>query len=563
MQKWKILAVLTLAAGCSKQQEAPQATPPDAPVVAPAAMNVDLLKSAPTDVLANEVLNYEPIAGHHFEVKAPQRCGEFKPSELTARGVTCQVTAPGSHKIALNICDDAKTYCKPVRYELTATAPAGYVADGSHPKVLQPPKHEHRAVDGFLVNQPDEAVASAKKDGKLLFIHFYGIWCPPCNMLEEYVYPEKAFLDATAGMVRVMIDADSDLSWDWKAHFKIGGYPTVVIATADLQEIDRLVGSKPTAAVVKWAQQADAHRATPIETLLAAHQEPAGADAAARKRIGEYYAARREWDDAAKWLDGHADPAAAKLSIEVRQHIAKREGDDVAALALTQQLVKQFPSDISFSSWTEELLEKKAPGAEDLVQPAFANLERWKTSPDLGDTGYGPADVWWMQADLHLATGDKVAASAAYLKAAQINEELAKSSNLTVARGANMERAYALHKAGENEAAKALYTELATTYAAEFSFNYNFAHVLNELEERDQAYEYVKKAEAHAYGDNWLRAVTLRAKIEHAMGNADAAQATIDGALAQAVVPRSTDVRTHGYLKRLRSLRDKVTQPTN
>lgn len=559
MKRAIITLVLISAAGCEKRE--PTATPPSGSEAAkPLTMNADLLATpAPAGLLANELVEFEPASGHHFELKAPQSCGEFEPTDKTARKITCQLGAPGVHKITLNVCDDAKQYCKPVRFEVTATAPHGWVADGEAKTVRQPPKHQHPGVKGFIVNQPDEAQAQAKKDGKPLFVHFFGIWCPPCNMLEEYVYTTPEFLEATDGMVRVMLDADSDLSWDWKAKFKVGGYPTVVIATPELLEIDRLVGSRPAASVVKWVNEAQEHRDTPIEGLLNVHKSPAAAPDDVRKRIGEYHAARREWTDAAKWLADHPEPQARITWINAERELARADGDEVKALQLTQQLVREFPDHIKFSSWVKELLEKKSPGAGELVEPAYTNLESWKKSDGLDDTGYSVAGVWWMQADLHAAAGNEEAAKAAYREAAALYGELAKSSSLEVARGANMDRAYALHKAGENVAAKALYEELAAAYAKEFSFNYNYAHVLNELGEPDLAYEYVKKAEEHSYGDNWLRAVHLRAKIEHALGKTDEARKTIDAALGEAIVPRSTDVRTHRYLKRLRDLRAELS----
>lgn len=555
----KLLLILILAAaGCTK--DAPKANPAktnNTTAKAPA-MNVDLLRVAPPTALANEVLRYEAVEGHHFEVKAPQECGGAQPLTKTARRVECQFTAPGAQKVALNICDDGKEYCKPVRYEIEVTAPKGYVADGEKTKILQPPKNAHEPVTGFVVNTPSAAQELARKEDKLLFIHFFGIWCPPCNILEEEVYPQPEFLEATTGMVRVMLDADSDISWAWKAHFKVGGYPTVIIANADLEEIDRLVGSRPTAAVVKWAAQAEANKAAPITKLLGDHHDPAGAEPDARKRIGMYYVARRDWDRAVLWLSDHPDADAKREAVQAKIEIAKVGNDESEVTKLTQQLTREYPGHVRFSSWVETLLGKKAPGAEKLVEPALKSLEQWRSSEELAGTGYSVADLWWKEGDLRKASGDDEGAKNAYRESASHYEVQAKSSNLEVARGANMERAYALHKAGDNEEARALYEELAAAYPREFSFNYNFAYVLNELEDREVAYEYVKKAEMHSYGDNWLRAVYLKAKIEKGLGKADAAAKTIDDALAEAVVPRSTDVRTHGYLRRLRTLRSEL-----
>ena len=37
------------------------------------------------------------------------------------------------------------------------------------------------------------AFVSAKKTGKPLLISFFGIWCPPCNELDETVFESLTF----------------------------------------------------------------------------------------------------------------------------------------------------------------------------------------------------------------------------------------------------------------------------------------------------------------------------------------------------------------------------------
>ena len=549
-----LLTAGLLANACSKDapttQDDPRVDPKDR------SMNIDLLADAPKQAEVGVAIKYEAISGHHFELAAPQQCGDAEPTQKAASAVTCQFAAPGKQQVRLNICLDDKSACKPVRYSVEVS---GDAVDAPAQELKYPPKTEHPPVQGFIMNDPAAAQAQAKAGNKLLFVHFYGIWCPPCNALEEHVYAEDSFQQATKDMVRLMLDADSDVSWAWKDHFKVGGYPTVVIANADLDEIDRIVGSRPVASVNKWAKDSAALAAQPIAKVLADNPDPAAADAAVRLRLGKHFAERKEWDAATKWLDGLDGDEGKKELMLAKRAIAKDADQADEVKRLTRELARSFPDALEHSWWVEEMLdggdlEKSDP----LVQTTFANLKRWRSAPELADTGYSVADLWWNEADIRKQLAEHDAARDAYLKAAAEFEQQAKTSNLSVARGANLERAYALYKAGENEEAKKLYDTLVAEYPKEFTFHYNYASVLNKLEDFDKAHVFALKAEESSYGDNWLRAVHLRARIEEAQGRKDDALATIDGALAKAVVPELENVRTHRYIKNLENLRAEI-----
>ncbi len=513
-----------------------------------------LLANQPSEAFVYEQLTFKPIAGHHFELKAPQDCGGYEFESKSPMVMRCQLGAPGEHKIRLSICDDAKAYCKPVEFSVNAKAGKGFVEKDVPRKVVHPPK-EKEPVEGFIMNKPDEAVAGAKSKDSLLFIHFYGIWCPPCNQLEENVYSQDAFKDATKDMVRLMMDADSDVSWDMKSKFKVGGYPTVIIANADLEEIDRVVGYREPGAMQAFITDAKTNKDVPVS--MVAQDAPDKTSFGMRRRVGKWHYERGEYEVAEQWLQG-MDGEARKYLLMSQERQAQKLSDSEAQLKAVKALAKEFPNEIEFAGWVEEIVQADEEAGKALAPAAFKNIETWMTSAELPHTGYSKADLAWYKASLHDALGDKDAAKAAYLESAAFSEEAAKSSNLSTARGANMDRAYALYKAGENEQAKKLYQELVAAYPEEFSFNYNYASILNKLEEYEESYKFVQVAQQHAYGDNALRAAHLRAKVELKLEKPDDAKKTIDEALANATVPKSTAVRTHRYIANLRTLRSEI-----
>ena len=78
------------------------------------------------------------------------------------------------------------------------------------------------------------------------------------------------------------------------------------------------------------------------------------------------------------------------------------------------------------------------------------------------------------------------------------------------------------------------------------------------LKEYGAAYRSAKKAEKVSYGDNWLRTVGLLAEIKIAQQKKQQAKKILDQALKEVVLPRSTQVRTHRYLAKLRKLYDQL-----
>lgn len=503
-----------------------------------------LLQSRPGSALINEIIELKPVAGHHFNVKAPQKCGAGAALELSPRKFRCQLTELGAAKITASICDDQVTFCRSETFAVQVAAPNGYrvLPQGSAAQVSQSPGKGKLPIGDFIMNDPARALAQAKKKNELLFIDFYAIWCEPCNMLDEFVFKRKEFVSASQGMVKLALDADSDLSWGWKSHFKVGGYPTVIIANSSLREIGRIVGDRPLIGMLHWMAEQEKVKGEPIEFSKS------------KKRIGLWHYEREEYDEAVAALEGLGDREAREHVLLARRDKAKKEDDAKTMAAMLKQLAERFSDDVEYGQWISDFFPLDRAYALAHVSAVRKSLESWRNSPNLADTMENSGTLYVTEAEILEAAGDKGQAQASYLNAARYFAAAAEQSDLRVSRGAGLLEAYSLRKAGKIEEAKALYERLLKAYGEEFTFNYYYASTLLELKEYDKAYGYAKKAEANSYGDNWLRSVGLKAKIERALGKNNEARSTLETALASAVLPRSTDVRTHNYLAKLRQL---------
>jgi len=515
---------------------------------AAAAAEPALVLSRPSKAVLNERIELKPVAGHHFNVEAPQKCGKRRADVVTPRVFRCRLASSGALEVVASVCDDAKTFCRQERFTI---AVAGTKRASERAKAAAKP---HPFAPGFLVNEPGKAVTLAGRAHEPIFVHFYGIWCPPCNMLEEGVYPSEAFRKASDGFVLLALDADAELSWDWKARFKIGGYPTLLVLDERGQEVSRAVGYRSPESLAAFLREAKALLDEPVEAaaLALAKAEPAQ-EGARRLRIARWRYERSEFAEAI--LAAGEAPEARLEALLARKALAKRDDDAPAMLAALKALTAEKKSSIEFADWVADLVDRDKPAAEALRAEALASINRWAADPRLSEQGYVPGDMRATEASLLEALGDESAAKAAWSAAADAYGADAGASKLKVARGANLERAYCLGKAGRLAEARALYESLVGAYPAEFTFHYGYARLLLDLKEYPSALISARAAGKTGYGDNWLRAVSLEAKTLKAMGLKEEAAKSIDAALSEAAAPKSAAVRTHRYLADLRKLR--------
>ena len=111
----------------------------------------------------------------------------------------------------------------------------------------------------------DKALAAAKKANKPLLVDFFGIWCPPCNELDELVFSHPAFLEAVKRFVFVKLDADASTSWKAKDRYKVGGYPTVLFLKPNGDEVERIVGFRPLRDFLQTMERARQRKALTLE----------------------------------------------------------------------------------------------------------------------------------------------------------------------------------------------------------------------------------------------------------------------------------------------------------
>ena len=94
---------------------------------------------------------------------------------------------------------------------------------------------------GAAVPEPvATALATAKTEGKLVFLDFYAEWCLACKVLEENPLLDSAVASTLEKLVSLTVD--TDLYTPASLHYNIVGMPTLLVLDSDGTEIYRSVG---------------------------------------------------------------------------------------------------------------------------------------------------------------------------------------------------------------------------------------------------------------------------------------------------------------------------------
>jgi len=91
----------------------------------------------------------------------------------------------------------------------------------------------------------NEALESAKKQGKPLLIDFYAEWCIPCLELEHQVWKSSVIMnELSQKWVSLKIDCTKNNLQCQEAtqKYKVIGWPSVIFLDEHQNEVDRLVG---------------------------------------------------------------------------------------------------------------------------------------------------------------------------------------------------------------------------------------------------------------------------------------------------------------------------------
>ena len=114
----------------------------------------------------------------------------------------------------------------------------------------------------------DKAFAIATTQNKPVLLYWGAVWCPPCNQLKATLFNRQDFAEQSRSFVAVRLDGDAPGAQKLGTKFKVVGYPTLILFSADRRELTRLPGEVDAAQVMQLLQLGMA-AGRPIAQVLA------------------------------------------------------------------------------------------------------------------------------------------------------------------------------------------------------------------------------------------------------------------------------------------------------
>jgi thiol-disulfide isomerase/thioredoxin len=513
-----------------------------------------LAGAAPETAKLNEVVSFKPAGDWHFNLKAPQDCGSGPAFDVKENSLKCQFSSGGEQAVLLNICDkDGKT-C--VTEEFTVKVQGRPAAK----RAVPPEAASGPGLEGFLLNAPAAALAQAKKEKKLLFIDFFGKWCPPCRLMEDTVLGQPEFLEVSSGMVRVGIDIDLPLAREWLARFKVRSYPTYLVADTELREIGRS-GSQDFIPFLTWLKK---QRSWGDSPLAAAKAAAASLDEAGRLRVAEAYLSEEKWGEAAALLSGIPSRYAAYLAAyaAVKKQAAAGEKD---LAPLYRGLIERFDGRDgqdamgAVPDWIAELHKLDPEGAKPYLDDLEGLAARLEASKEAAAEGVSGPSIPLSLAYALQKAGLGERAREYFIKTAAAYGSLAeKAGGPERAKGLRMMQCRYLGPAEKYGEMAAIYAGLTEKFPSEYAFHRSYAAVLLKLGKHQEALDEAVLAAGLSYGDIRLQILRLKAEIELARKDKAAAVRTLREALAEADLPGDRTLGTHGAYRGLKDYLAKV-----
>lgn len=540
---------------------------------------------SPEDIkLESGALHFIVPQGLHFNKEAPNK------AEVLIKGVWLRADKVEPHgtgltaswsqtidpcrgvKAELFICDDKNTFCLP--RNLTFKCQKGKFISSptiSDDHLIKPKFVPNEKQDAhFILNDTDQALSLSKETHRPLLIEFFGIWCPPCNELDETVYNTSEFVKASDQFILLKLDADSAASWKLKSKYNITGYPTVVFATDLGDEISRVIGYRNKIEFVAAMNEALKNKDNGIEAkkIKAETNDKAAYDLGnmflekEQYYLANYYLlkASRHWSLPDIRRNKLMSAQLGLLSF------AESLEDKKAYEKLLWHALEWYPRQTEVFDRTDKLISlSQELNDKDATQFAYRtqiDTAKWyMVHPKaLKGTDIVKGDLFEVLGAAYEAIDEKQKSLDAYSEGAKeyLREIKVAGLDENSERGYNLERIYCLWKAGQIESAQKLYESFETQFPKEFTFYYQHAKLLTALKNYKEAETKALKAFEFSYGDNRLRVAALLAEVYQDENDKKKAIDVLDSAMAQSALPDDKAIRSHRYFNKLADMKKKL-----
>jgi len=110
----------------------------------------------------------------------------------------------------------------------------------------------------FFHGSFEEAKIEAKAQGKLIFMDAYAVWCGPCKMMTNTVFPQQEVGDFfNANFINLKVDMEKGEGVDLRRQYGVSAYPTLLLIDAQGEVVQQIKGAKSAESLISWAKTAE------------------------------------------------------------------------------------------------------------------------------------------------------------------------------------------------------------------------------------------------------------------------------------------------------------------
>lgn len=554
------------------------------PAMAATTQTPNLIQTFPAEVLRNEVVEFKPVKDHHFSLEAPQNCGGGNLITRSTRALKCQFTEAGAKQATFNVCDDKKTFCKPVSVSLTVAAKAAANSERLNKNLGLNQKLRHDLVQGFVMGTPEEMKKQAAAAGKPVFAMISTDWCPPCNEAKEYLLVSPAFTNASQNWFKVYVDGDSLQAAAWERTIPYSFYPSFVFLTDKFEEVARYTGPLRQADFSAWAAEVSQWKDDPVADLK--KRVFARLDGSMIQRLKDLVKSvtvekrRREELRLLKWaLDQKESATVARLIQEgkypelehelLAAEIAKldeemkEQGSDTKKdqrIELYQRLLNQLIRKDGWAGTLNDFCVYDSKACTPQQVHIEERIQFLTERPGLTEAERASmlAEEYYILGDMFQTLGKKDREKQMARECVAQYEKLGAQSKLKLSRAGRQGMIACLDSAGETARAEAELKPLIEAYPSEPTFLARMARLHRKAKKLNSALEWINKAEQVAYGYNWFSAQLIKADILLDLKRGAEAKAVLAEALGQVQIDGAQDSRNQLTVARLRAAQAKA-----
>ncbi len=479
--------------------------------------------------------------GFHFNTEAPTEMliGSEKSAPLIKEKKLLKFKVPKDSKATVKlkyyVCDDANTICEPHENVLNETKDSvKKETSKSSPQKVVKDKH------GFILNNYEAALKTAKDKNRLVLIDFAGSWCPPCIRLEHEVFPTKEFKSATKKYVLSHIDVDMEENYEVLKKYNIRAFPTLVVTNSQGEELARFLDFIPSQILAKDLVRIADQNPPSLSSIMAKAEI---GDTRSMTELAEHYFKSMRFEEAIKWYEkAHIESLNYRLAqVYFWEDKAEKENNKKTTEQFQKILrvaIGAYPESFESISWRQTLAksisgEKPNNEAKKLYQQCIELAQKWIMEPTritqagdqlIGLKGLVIPELYAAIADSQTSLGNEALAKEAWNKAIEETLKLkpsAKSPTIVIY------LAYYMSHVKPVSEIEPWYVKLQKANPKEYTYFYRHAGLLLKNKEFAKALPIAEKSFALSYGRNRLQAGLLLAKVQSGLEQKDKAKSLL------------------------------------